>query len=51
MVKGVDKYKGKGVFKANERSKYKVEGYTNFVNLFRDKNQRKLYWFTTTKLQ
>ena len=26
MAKGVDKYKGKGVFKVNKEGKYRVEG-------------------------
>ena len=37
-VKGLDKYKGKGIFKFNEGGNYSMEGKTNFVTLFRDEN-------------
>ena len=37
-MRDVDKYKGKGVFKVNEGTKFKVEGQTNFVTRFREKN-------------
>ena len=40
---GIDKYDGKSVFKFNEGGKYKVEGWTNFVNLLSDGNQHKLF--------
>ena len=40
---GIDKYDGKSVFKVNEGGKYKVEGWTNFVNLLSDENQHKLF--------
>ena len=37
-ARSVDKYQGKGVFKANKGGKYEVKGQTNFVTFFRDKN-------------
>ena len=43
MVWVVDKYKGKDVFKVNERDKYKDKKQTNLVTFFLYENERKLF--------
>ena len=37
-VRGVDKYKGKCLFKVNKGDKYKVEWYANLIIPFCDEN-------------